>query len=152
MGFYKPEKFLLRTLPIAWMILKVMRKPWTGTRVIRRQIPLSKPKWEITKITNRQNAMRTNGEPRGQLFPKKAKHGQFLHSAVWFIMKQITLHLDIEISEITGWGLLMEFFLACTKTIVGFLLLWFINSACFSTPRRSKENQNSTINQKLVQS
>ena len=43
-----------------------MRKQRTGTEAIRRQIPPSKPKWEITKITNAQNTMRTNG----QLFPK----------------------------------------------------------------------------------
>ena len=48
-----------------------MRKQRTGTGAIRRQIPLSKPKWEITKITNRQNTMRTNGQPNGQLFLKK---------------------------------------------------------------------------------
>ena len=40
---------------------KEMRKQWTGTRAIRRQIPPSKPKWEITKITNRQDTMKTNG-------------------------------------------------------------------------------------------
>ena len=28
---------------------KVMRKHWTGTAAIRRQIPLLKPKWEIIK-------------------------------------------------------------------------------------------------------
>ena len=51
----------------------VMRnsKKWTGTWAIRRQITLSKPKWEIIKITNRQNTMRTNGQPSGQLFPKR---------------------------------------------------------------------------------
>ena len=55
----------------AWNITKIMRKQWTGTWAIRRQVPLSKPKWEITKITNRQNTMRTNGQPSGQLFPKR---------------------------------------------------------------------------------
>ena len=49
---------------------KVMRKQWTGTGAIRRQIPLSKPKWKITKITNKQNTTRTNGQPSGQLFSK----------------------------------------------------------------------------------
>ena len=39
--------------------VQVMRKQLTGTGAIRRQILLSKPKWEITKITKRQNTMRT---------------------------------------------------------------------------------------------
>ena len=36
-------------------------KQRTGTGANRRQIPLSKPKWEITEITNRQYTMKTNG-------------------------------------------------------------------------------------------
>ena len=36
-------------------------KKQTGTGAIRRQIPPSKPKWEITKITNRQYTMKTIG-------------------------------------------------------------------------------------------
>ena len=50
---------------------KVMRKQRTRTEAIRRQISLSKPKWKITKILIRQNTMRTNGQPSGQLFPKR---------------------------------------------------------------------------------
>ena len=34
-------------------MMEVMRKQRTGTGAIRRQIPPSEPKWEITKITNR---------------------------------------------------------------------------------------------------
>ena len=30
-----------------------------------------KPKWEINKNTNKQKAIRTNGQPSGQLFPKR---------------------------------------------------------------------------------
>ena len=41
--------------------IKVIRKQWTGTRAIRWQIQPSKPRWEITKITNRQDATKTNG-------------------------------------------------------------------------------------------
>ena len=41
-------------------ILKETRTQWTCTGAIKRQIPSSKPKLEITKITNRQNTMRTN--------------------------------------------------------------------------------------------
>ena len=38
---------------LTWVqMIKVMRKQWTGTRAIRRQIPPSKQKWETTKITN----------------------------------------------------------------------------------------------------
>ena len=47
--------------------IRAMRKQLTGTGAIIRQIPLSKPKWEMTKITNRQNTMRTVGSyiPKG---------------------------------------------------------------------------------------
>ena len=45
---------------LTWVqMIKVMRKQWTGTRAIRRQIPPSKPKWETTKITNRQDTTKT---------------------------------------------------------------------------------------------
>ena len=54
-----------------WNRVKVMRKQWTWTGAIRRRIPLSKPKWDINKITNRQNTTRTNGQPSRQLFPKR---------------------------------------------------------------------------------
>ena len=47
------------------------KKAYTGTRAIRRQIPPSKPKWEITKITNRQDTTKTNGQPSGNPFPKR---------------------------------------------------------------------------------
>ena len=35
------------------------------------QIQPSKPKWEITNITNRQNTKRTYSQPSEQLFPKR---------------------------------------------------------------------------------
>ena len=35
------------------------------------QIMHSKPKWEITKITNSQYSKRTSGQPSEQLFPKR---------------------------------------------------------------------------------
>ena len=44
--------------------------PTSGTEAIRTQIQPSKPKLEITKITNSQNTKRTNGQPREQFFPK----------------------------------------------------------------------------------
>ena len=42
-----------------------------GTEAIRTQIKPSKPKQEITKITNSQNTKRTYGQPSEHLFPKR---------------------------------------------------------------------------------
>ena len=42
----------------------------SGAEAIKTQIQPSKPKWEITKITNSQNTKRTYGQPSEQLFPK----------------------------------------------------------------------------------
>ena len=50
---------------------KITRKQQTGTGEIKRQIRLSKPKWDIKIISNRQNTMRTHGYLSGQLFPKR---------------------------------------------------------------------------------
>ena len=44
--------------------------PRSGTEAIRTQIQPSKPKREITKITNNQNTKRTSGQTREQFFPK----------------------------------------------------------------------------------
>ena len=52
------------------MILKVKIMQRSGTEAIRNQIQPSKPKREITKITNGQNTKRTYGQPSEQLFPK----------------------------------------------------------------------------------
>ena len=41
------------------------------TEAIRTQIQPSKPKREITYITNSQNTKRTYGQPSEQLFPKR---------------------------------------------------------------------------------
>ena len=43
-----------------------MNRNWSN----QKPIPPSKPKREITKITNRHNTMRTHDQPSGQLFPK----------------------------------------------------------------------------------
>ena len=43
----------------------------SGTKTIRTQIQPSKPKREITNITNSQNTNRTYGQPSEQLFPKR---------------------------------------------------------------------------------
>ena len=42
-----------------------------GTEAIRTQIQLSKPKREITNITNSQNTKRAYGQPSEHLFPKR---------------------------------------------------------------------------------
>ena len=47
--------------------IKSMQRP--RTEAIRTQIQSSKPKREITKITNSQNEKRTYGQPSEQLFP-----------------------------------------------------------------------------------
>ena len=43
----------------------------SGTEAIRTQLQPSKPKREITNITNSQNTKRTYGQPSEQLFPKR---------------------------------------------------------------------------------
>ena len=43
----------------------------SGNEAFRTQIQPSKPKREITNITNSQNTKRTHGQPSRQLFPKR---------------------------------------------------------------------------------
>ena len=43
----------------------------SGTEAIRTQLKPSKPKREITNITNSQNTKITYGQPNEQLFPKR---------------------------------------------------------------------------------
>ena len=43
----------------------------SGTEAIRTQIAKSKPKRDITKLTNSQNTKRTHGQPNEQFFPKR---------------------------------------------------------------------------------
>ena len=43
----------------------------SGAEAIRTQIQPSKPKREITNITNSQNTKRTYGQPSEQLYPKR---------------------------------------------------------------------------------
>ena len=50
---------------------KVKNMQRSGTEAIRTQIQPSKPKREITNITNSQNTKRKNGQPSEQLFPKR---------------------------------------------------------------------------------
>ena len=50
--------------------LKVKSMQRSGTEATRAQIQTSKPKRDITNITNKQNTKRTYGQPNEQLFPK----------------------------------------------------------------------------------
>ena len=52
-------------------VLEVKCMQRSGTEAIRTQLQPSKPKREITKITNSQNTNRTYGQPNRQLFPKR---------------------------------------------------------------------------------
>ena len=52
-------------------IIKVKNVQRSGAEAIRTQIHPSKPKQEITKITNSQNTKRTYGQMSEQLFPKR---------------------------------------------------------------------------------
>ena len=49
--------------------VKIMQR--SGTEAIRTQTQPSKPKREITNITNSQNKKRTYGQPTKQLFPNR---------------------------------------------------------------------------------
>ena len=51
--------------------LKEKNMQRSGIEAIRTQIQPSKPKREITNITNSQNTKRTYGQPSEQLFPKR---------------------------------------------------------------------------------
>ena len=51
--------------------IKVKSMHRSGTEAIRTQIQPSKPKREITKITDSQNTKITYGQPSEQLFPKR---------------------------------------------------------------------------------
>ena len=53
------------------LYLKVKSAQRSGTEAIKTQIQPSKPKRELTKITNSQNTKRTYGQPIEQLFPKR---------------------------------------------------------------------------------
>ena len=52
-------------------MIQVKRMQRSGTEAIRTQIQPSKPKREITNITNSQNTKRTYGQPSEQIFPKR---------------------------------------------------------------------------------
>ena len=52
-----------------WEKVKRMKRP--GTEAISTQIQPSKPKRDMTKITQSQNTKRTYGQPSEQLFPKR---------------------------------------------------------------------------------
>ena len=64
-GFIIPHLILLHT-----RIIEVKSMQRSGTEATRTEIQPSKPKWEITYITNCQNTRRTH-RPSEQLFPKR---------------------------------------------------------------------------------
>ena len=51
--------------------IKVKSRQRSGTEAIRTQLQRSKPKREITNITNTQTSKRTHSQPSEQLFPKR---------------------------------------------------------------------------------
>ena len=51
--------------------IRVKRMQRSETDAIKTQIKHSKPKREISNITNNQNTKRTYGQPSEQLFPKR---------------------------------------------------------------------------------
>ena len=72
MKMYKNETLHCRVNPtftISSVKVKSIHRP--GTEAFRTQIQPSKPKREITKITNSQNTKRTYGQPSEQLFTKR---------------------------------------------------------------------------------
>ena len=60
---------LLKDLKVHITIVKSMQR--SGTEAIRTQIQPSKPKREITYITNSQNTKRPYGQPSEQLFSER---------------------------------------------------------------------------------
>ena len=62
-----------------FVYIKVKSMQRSGTEAIRIQIQPSKPKREITNITNSQNTKRTYGQPSEQLFPKLGLRGSILN-------------------------------------------------------------------------
>ena len=56
---------------VTFVMRKVKHMQRSGTEAIRTQIQPSKPKREITKITNSQNTKRTIGQPSEHLFLKR---------------------------------------------------------------------------------
>ena len=53
------------------IVIEVKSMQRSGTEAIRTQLQTSKPKREITNITNSQNTKRTYGKTSEQLFPKR---------------------------------------------------------------------------------
>ena len=62
---------LIYYFQVNYINLKVKSMQTSGTEAIRTQLQSSKPKREITNITNSQNTKRTYGQLSEQLFPKR---------------------------------------------------------------------------------
>ena len=70
--------------------LKVKSMQRSGTVAIRTQIQPSKPKREITIITNSQNTMSTYGQQIEQLFPKRWPYSNPNRTKTWNITETLT--------------------------------------------------------------
>ena len=70
-GIWFPLRFPCSHLFQLLFLRKVKSMQRSGTETIRTQIQPSKPKREITNITNSQNIKRKYGQPSEQLFPKR---------------------------------------------------------------------------------
>ena len=68
---YSKHVFAIMTPFELYQSLKVKSMQRSGTEAIRTQRQSSKPKREITNITNSQNTKITYGQPSAQLFPKR---------------------------------------------------------------------------------
>ena len=61
------EVVILWVVILCWMLQRVKSMQRSGTEAIKIQLQHSKPKWEITNITNSQNTNRTYGRPSNSL-------------------------------------------------------------------------------------
>ena len=70
-GRFVHDATQVRKLFFLYAKIKVKNMQRSGTEAIRTQIQPSKPKREITNITNSRNTQRTYGQPSEQIFPKR---------------------------------------------------------------------------------
>ena len=97
-------------------VMKVNSMQRSGTEAIRTQIQPSKPKREITNITNSQNKKITYGQPSEQLVPKRwplssrnrTKNNMNTHKVKFGHQKQATENHNkttaLERSVMNNWG------------------------------------------------
>ena len=73
-----------------WKKVKSMQR--SGTEAIRTKIQTSKPKREITNITNSQNTKRTHGQPSEQLFPKRWPPSNRIRTKIFMNIDKVKRH------------------------------------------------------------